>query len=220
MGFLKKLGDAGKKLTLMSEGLDPELMENGLLGLGTIVALEEKHLTVRIGGGDEDDRTCDFTVQVALDNTEPYTTTCTQRVSSAGFDALQPGRGFVAVRVNPDDHSQIALDTRVEPPIVTLPAAGPGDLTTVDILAKGVAARVTVEASAFLRLRNAQGVDMHTIKGAVTLDGQAPYVTQFSNPVPAEGGDLLKPGADLPAKALAENAQAVAIDWAAAKAGS
>lgn len=215
MGLLKKIGDAGKKLSQVSGGVDAELMENGLLGLGTIAEIDEKHLTVSLGGGNEDDRTCAFTVDVALDNTAPFQATCTQRVSSAVFDALQPGRGFVAVRVDPDDHSRIALDTRTDPPVVTLPAAQPGQLTTYDILEQGVPVQVKLAASRFMRMRNAQGVDMYATKFTVLADGRS-WEVQLNQPVPAEGVPLLVEGAELPGKMLAGNDQAVVIDWPAA----
>lgn len=202
------------KVKKAAGGVPSELLENGLLGRGTIADLEETHFSVNDGEGANP--TCIFTVQVALDHTEPFVAKCRQRVMASQLERLRPNQDFVAVRVNPDDHSEIALDLGTEPPIVTLPAAGPDDLTAVDILAKGSNARIAVEASAFLGLRNAQGIDMHTVKFTVTPDGKAPYVTQISNPVPAEAADLLKPGADLPAKVLADNDQAIAIDWAAA----
>jgi hypothetical protein len=211
MGLFKKLGKAAGVVS-------PKLMEHGLLGRGTIAEIDESSLGY--GGGEDDPAAIpvvNFTIEVALDHTEPYVARCRQAISRSALEQLVPHQKFVAVRVNPDDHQEIAIDADEEPPIVTLPAAGPNDLTAVKILGVGVPARVTIEASAFLGLRNADGLDMHAFKTTVTPDGKPSCDVQFSNPVPGDAAALIKDGAELPAKVLADNPNAVAIDWAAAK---
>ena len=70
-----------------------------------------------------------FTVEVSLDNTPRYMATCRQAIRATILPQLLGGGATVAVRVNPDDHTQIALDLATEPPIITVSAAD-GDANT------------------------------------------------------------------------------------------
>src|SRR5882762_9998335 len=85
-----------------------DLMRNGLLGRGLITNIEGTN--VATGVGPDPKHVCIFTLEVALDNVPRYSATCRQAVSQVLLPALASGESFVAVRVNPDDHSEVAID--------------------------------------------------------------------------------------------------------------
>jgi hypothetical protein len=202
-----------KKLQSMAGGVSSELMNNGLLGRGQIVGVEQTRVST--GGDDNPHPVCVFTVQVALDNVAPYEAKCRQSVPMMVLPQLGSGQAVVAVRVNPNDHNEIALDLNTEPPVVTM-AAGSGQETAADILAKGSAARAVIVQSNPLGMKNPAGVDLYGFQLTVMVDGRAPYQIQVGNPVPPEAVPLLYPGSNVPAKAMPGSDNSVAIDWAAA----
>ncbi len=206
MGILKKLaGTVGV--------VSKDVMENGLLGRGQIT--DVKQTLMVMGGGDHPPRVCVFTVQVALDNVPPYEAKCKQRVSQWEIPQLQPGM-VVAVRVNPDDHSEIAIDWQTAPPAVAL-AAQPGQETAADILAKGSPARAVIVQSQPLGMKSPSGLDLYGFQLTMMVDGAAPYQIEVGNPVTPGGVPLIFPGSNLPAKYMANGSpESVAIDWDAA----
>jgi hypothetical protein len=58
-----------------------------------------------------------FTVEVTLDNQDPYEASCRQAVRLKQLPLFQPGKTLVAVRVNPNNPQEIALDLNTEPPV-------------------------------------------------------------------------------------------------------
>ena len=203
-----------KKLKQSVGGVSKELMENGLLGRGQITAAEQTGMTM--GGGENSAPTavvCKFTVQVALDNVPPYEATCKHRVSP--YSILPPGT-VVAVRVNPEDHSEIAIDWEAAPPVVAM-AAQPGQETAADILAKGSPARAVIVQSQPLGMKSPTGLDLYGFQLTIMVDGKAPYQIQVGNPVTPGGVPLLFPGSNVPAKYMPDGGpESVAIDWDAA----
>jgi hypothetical protein len=125
----------------------------------------------------------------------------------------------VAVRVDPRDHSQIALDLATEPPVITV-SGQDGDANTgsaSEILEEGVACRAVIIESLPLGRRNASGVDLYAFSLTVLAEGRAPYQTKLGMPVPPEAVPLLYPGNNLPAKRLPDREDHyVVIDWAQA----
>src|SRR5436305_7960725 len=104
-----------------------ELLQHGLLGRGIIVSVQQTNVST---GADFDPaHVCVFTIEVALDNTPRYTATCRQAVSAMLLPQLMSGEATVAVRVNPNDHSEIAMDLATAPPTVTM-ARDSGDENT------------------------------------------------------------------------------------------
>ncbi len=207
MGILKKLKAS---VGMVSK----DLMEHGLLGQGQITAV--KQTGMQLGGSDNtapDAVVCKFTVQVTLDNAPPFEATCQQRVSP--FSVVQPGM-VVAVRVNPDDHSEIAIDWETAPPSVVM-AAQPGQETAADILAKGSPARAVIVQSQPLGMKSPSGLDLYGFQLTIMIDGTAPYQIEVGNPVTPGGVPLIFPGSNLPAKYMPNAApESVAIDWDAA----
>jgi hypothetical protein len=203
-----------KKLKQFSGSVDKDLLQNGLLGRGTIVEVQQTNVST--GGDDAFSRpVCIFTVEVVLDNVPPYNATCRQSIPITVLPQIVPGQSVVAVRVNPDNHDEIALDLATEPPEVTL-AQGSGQATAADVLARGTPARAVIVQTQPLGVKNPHGVDMHAFVLTVMLDGQKPYQAKVGNPVPDDAVPLLYPGSNLPAKVLPEEPQGVVIDFKAA----
>ena len=203
-----------KKLKQFSGSVDKDLLQNGLLGRGTIVEVQQTNVST--GVDDAFSRpVCIFTVEVVLDNVPPYNATCRQSIPITVLPQIVPGQSVVAVRVNPDNHDEIALDLATEPPEVTL-AQGSGQATAADVLARGTPARAVIVQTQPLGVKNPHGVDMHAFVLTVMLDGQKPYQAKVGNPVPEDAVPLLYPGSNLPAKVLPEEPQGVVIDFKAA----
>jgi hypothetical protein len=202
-----------KKLQNMAGGVSRELMNNGLLGRGQITNVQQT--SVSTGGDDDPHPVCVFTVQVALDNTPVYEATCRQSVPLMVLPQLAGG-AVVAVRVSPDDKSEIALDLATDPPVVAM-AAQDGQETAADILAKGSPARAVIVQSQPLGMKSPAGLDMYGFQLTIMADGKAPYQIQVGNPVTPAGVPLIFPGSNLPAKFMPDGSQeSVAIDWDAA----
>jgi hypothetical protein len=206
MGLLSKMRN-------MTGSVPKKLLENGLLGRGIITGVQQT--SVSTGAEFNPAHVCVFTLEVTLDNVPRYTATCRQAVLATVLPQLMSGGATVAVRVNPDDHSEVALSLGEEPPTVTMAATGdPKTGSAAEILADGVDCRAVIVQSQPLGTRNQKGVDMYAFLLTVMLDGRAPYQVQVGNPVPAEAVPLLYPGNNVPAKTLPERGdQYIVIDW-------
>jgi hypothetical protein len=111
-------------LRKMTGGTDKKLLKTGLLGRGIITDVDLTGTTVQSGNGLVQ-RKCVFTVEVSLDDREPYMATCNQRIPEIQIPQIQPGATTVAVRADPNDLTQIALDLTTQPPWSRLrPAQG------------------------------------------------------------------------------------------------
>jgi len=202
-----------KKLKSLAGSVSSELMNSPLVGRGQIVGVEQTNVST--GGETNPSPVCIFTVEVALDGTPAYQATCRQAVPMMVLPQLASGGAVVAVRVNPEDHNEIALDLSIEAPVVQL-TAQPGQETAADILAKGNPARAVIVQSSPLGMKNPAGLDMYGFQLTVMEDGKAPRQIQVGLPVTPEGVPLIFPGSNLPAKAMPEGDESVAIDWPAA----
>ena len=215
MGLFKNLKE---KMQDLAGSVPKELMEHGLLGRGQITNVQQTN--VSRGGSSDDsddgDPVCILTVQVMLDNEPPYEATCRQVVSRYVLPQLMTGAAVGAVRVDPNDHSHIAIDFNTEPPTVAL-AAQPGQETAADILSKGKPARAVIVQSQPLGMKNPAGLDLYAFVLTIMVDGKAPYQIQVGNPVTPAGVPLIFPGSNLPAKYNPDGQpESVAIDWDAA----
>ena len=204
MGLFKKLKRFG--------GTPPQkLMESGRLARGVILGIETTPLSSGPDGSPIP--ICKFTVEVTLDNTPSYEVECRQAVSYQAIGRMIPGQTVVAVRVDPNDPNEIALDLNTPPPTVTMQRQDGG---AAEVLARGVPVRAVIVATQPMWLRNPEGLDIHAFQLSVMQDGRAPRETRVANPVPPEARSLLVVGANLPAKVLPEEPDGVAIDWSAA----
>ena len=203
-----------KKLQSLAGGVSSELMNNGLLGRGQITNVQQTNVST--GGEGNESPVCIFTVQVALDNVPPYEATCRQAVPMMVLPQLASGGAVVAVRVNPNNQQEIALDLNTEAPVVSM-AAQPGQETAADILAKGKPARAVIVQSQALGMKSPKGLDMYGFQLTIMVEGKAPYQIQVGNPVTPGGVPLIFPGSNLPAKYMPDQQpESVAIDWDAA----
>ena len=200
-----------------STGSVPEdLLKNGLLGRGVVVSVQQTSTST---GPDSDPaHVCVFTVEVALDAVPRFSARCRQAVRAATLPQLMLPEAAVAVRVDPDDHSRIALSLDEAPPAVTNNGSGAADVRSVArILEEGVPCRALIVRVQALGLRSTSGHDLYAFVLTVMAKGRRPYQTHVGNPVPAEALALLYPGNTVPAKRLPDGKDyEVAIDWAAA----
>jgi hypothetical protein len=124
----------------------------------------------------------------------------------------------VAVRANPDDVTQVALDFSSEPPVVTTPGASANN-SAAEILATGHPGQAVIVGSQALGKRTPAGVDMYAYSLTVMPDGKDPYQIQVGNPTPPAALPFLFPGSRVPVK-IGTDPNAVVIDWDAAVAAS
>jgi hypothetical protein len=233
MGFFKKVG--------ASVGhVDKHLLKTGMLARGAIV--ECKPTGMGIGGdssGNGAERVCDVTVDVSgLPDRATYRATCKHPIPLIYLPQMQMEGATVAVRVDPGDPQNIALDLANQPPDAPEEAAGSVTIATPDgavevpthaspvkgseILARGTPCRASLLMTMPLGSKSDSGLEMIGLILSVALPGGQPYQAQIGLGVPAEAMVLLFPGSDLPARALEEwlrnpgPPDMVTIDWDAA----
>jgi len=182
-----------KKFKQMTGSVDKDLLKNGLLGRGVIVEVQQTNVST--GGDDAFSR-------------------CRQSVPITVLPQFVPGQTVAAVRVNPDNHDEIALDLATEPPEVTI-AQGQG-ASAAEVLERGDPVRAVIVQTQPMGMKNQQGVDVHAFVLTVMRGGQKPYQSKVGNPVPEDAVPLLFNGSNLPAKVLPEEPEGVAIDFKAA----
>jgi hypothetical protein len=204
MGFLRKL----------TGGTDNKLLETGLLGRGLILDFKPTGTTVQMGNGLVQ-RSCNFTIRVSLDDKQPYDATCKQRIPEVYIPQFQPGSSEVAVRANPENLEDIAIDFAHQPPTVTM-AATPGQTTAAELLATGRPAKAVIVQSQPLGKKSPTGVDVYAFVLTIMVEGEAPYQITVGNPCPPEALPLLFPGSKVPVKLGSNGPNEVAIDWAEA----
>ncbi len=165
MGFLNKMRN-------LTGSVPKELLEGGLLGRGIIVSVQQT--SVSTGADFDPAHVCVFTVEVALDNEPRYTATCRQAVRATILPQLMMPGATVAVRVDQQDHSRIALSLGEQPPVVTI-AATPGDPKTgsaARILEYGEPCTAVIVETQPLGMRNPKGDDMYAFLLTVMADGR------------------------------------------------
>jgi len=203
------------KMKELSGNVPDELLNNGLLGRGILTDVVVTDVSV---GYVDPALVCDITAEVMLDNVAPYTATCRQGIPTSVVPQLRSGGATVAVRVNPDDHSQIALSLGEEPPTVTL-AAGQGEKTgsAAEVLENGESCRAVIVESRPLGAKSPAGDDVYAFVLTVMAEGEPPYQVQVGNAVPASGVPLIYPGSTVPAKRIPDRGpDCVVVDWLAA----
>jgi hypothetical protein len=157
---------------------------------------------------------CAVTVKVRLvDGTSPYQATFSAKVVQQRADLLAAGRTIVAVRVDPDDHSQVTISWTEDPPVVTV-----SDPELIEPPARasrdGEPCRIVVLNHARELMKTPDGEELYGSKVRVTSDGSE---LQIDLLVPDEAVALLQDGKELPAKRLASEPNVVAVDWNAAR---
>lgn len=201
------------KMRNLTGSVPKELLENGLLGRGIIVSVQQT--SVSTGADFNPAHVCVFTVEVALDNVPRYAATCRQAVLATILPQLMVPGATVAVRVDPEDHSRIALSLAEQPPTVTMAASGDANTSSAArILEQGVPCKAVIVETQPLGMRSPKGDDMYAFLLTVMAEGRAPYQIQVGNPVPAAALPLLYPGNTVPAKRMeGGDDREVVIDW-------
>ena len=196
-------------------GVDKKLLETGLPGRGIITDVKLTGTTIQTGNGLVQ-RSCIFTMEVSLDGKDPYTASCKQRIPEIQIAQIQPGASTVAVRANPDDLTQVAIDFNSEAPTVTTPA-GQGNHSAAEILATGQPARAVIVEWQPIGKKNPAGVDIYAYGLTVMPEGKDPYQIQGGNPTPPAALPFLFAGSHVPVK-IGSDPNAVVIDWDQAQA--
>jgi hypothetical protein len=208
MGLFSKMRD-------LTGSVPKELLNEGLLGRGIIVGVQQT--SVSTGADFNPSHVCVFTVEVALDNVPRYTATCRQAVNAVVLPQLMTRGATVAVRVDRNDNSRIALSLGEEPPTVTIANSGENTGSAAQILEQGLPCKAVIVESQPLGMRNPKGDDMYAFSLTIIADGRPPYQIQVGNPVPAAAVPLLYPGNTVPAKRMPDgDDRRLAIDWEAA----
>ncbi len=204
------------KMRNLTGSVPKELLERGLLGRGIVVGIEQTKVST---GADFDPaHVCIFTLEVALDNEPRYTATCRQAVRATNLPRLMTAGTTVAVRVDPDDHSRVALSLGEEPPTVTMASSGdPNTGSAARILDLGEPCKAVIVEAQALGMRSSTGKDMYAFTLTVIAEGRPPYQIQVGNPVPAAALPLVYPGSTVPAKRMPDgDDRELVIDWDAA----
>jgi hypothetical protein len=147
------------KMRSFTGSVPKELLEEGLLGRGIIVSIQQTGVST---GADFDPaHVCVFTVEVALDDVPRYTATCRQAVRATILPRLMMPGATVAVRVDPTDHSRIALSLGEEPPTVTAASGGPNTGSAARILELGVPCKAVIVQTQPLGMRRPRRLELH-----------------------------------------------------------
>jgi hypothetical protein len=204
------------KMRNLTGSVPQDLLDNGLLGRGIIVSI--KQTSVSTGVDFDPSHVCVFEVEVSLDNEPRYMATCRQAVRATVLPQLAMPNASVAVRVDPRDHSRIALSLGEQPPTVTMASSGdPNTGSAARILEYGAPCKAVIVQSQPMGMRSSSGQDMYAFVLTVMADGRPPYQIQVGNPVPANAVPLVYPGSTVPAKRMPDGDEhEVVIDWDAA----
>jgi hypothetical protein len=195
---------------------DNSVLQNGILGRGEITNLTMSGMTLQTGNGLVE-RKCTITANVFIDNTPMFVATIVQRVQEIVIPQLSSGSAVVAVRVDPADHSKVAIDFSSEVPEVTLARTTDNAHSAAYLLANGKPIKVVLVANQPLGKKNADGVEMYALQLTAYEGVDTPYQLTVGNPVPATALPLLFPGSKLHAR-LGDDPNSVVVDWAAGSA--
>jgi hypothetical protein len=192
---------------------DSSVIQNGILGRGEITGLTMSGMTLQSGNGLVE-RKCTINVNVYIDNVPMFPATVVQRVQEITIPQLSSGDAVVAVRVDPNDHTKVAIDFSSEVPEVTLAAATDNIHSAAYVLANGKPITVVLVGDQPLGKKNAEGIEMYALQLTIATGVPTPYQIMVGNPVPASALPLLYPGSKLHAK-LGDDPNSVVVDWAA-----
>ena len=160
-----------------------------------------------------EERTCTFHLRIMSDGQQPYEAQVSQRVPEIHIPQLQQPGVVVAVRVDPANPQNIAIDFATQPPEVRLPEST-GKGSAADILATGKPIVVVLVANQAIGVQNSKGDPVHALTLTIAEGVPTPYQIQVGNAVPAGALPLVYPGSKLHAK-LGDGPNDVVVDWAA-----
>jgi hypothetical protein len=192
---------------------DSSVIQNGILGRGEITNVTMSGMTLQTGNGLVE-RKCTITANVFLDNTPMFEAMIVQRVQEIVIPQLSSGSAVVAVRVDPSDHSRVAIAFGTPVPEVTLARSSDTAHSAAYLLEHGTPVKVVLVGDQPLGKKNADGIEMYALQLTVYQGVPAPYQLMVGNPVPASALPLLFPGSRLNAR-LGDDPNSVVVDWAA-----
>lgn len=192
---------------------DNSVIQNGILGRGEITNVQMSGMTLQSGNGLVE-RKCTITANVYIDNTPMFVATIVQRVQEILLPQLSSGSAVVAVRVDPNDHSRVAIDFGTEVPEVTLARTTDNAHSAAYLLEHGKPIKVVLVGDQPLGKKNADGIEMYALQLTAYEGVDTPYQLMVGNPVPATALPLLFPGSKLNAR-LGDDPSSVVVDWAA-----
>jgi hypothetical protein len=182
--------------------LPPDLAANGIRGRGSCVAVQKapEGNLVR----------CQISVKVRLvDGTPPYDASCDTLLPPERADKLVPRHSLFPVCADRNNHMRIALVPGEPTPVVALSDAGPLD-PALRALSDGDPCQVTILEYARQYLRVPNGEEVYAVK--VQVDGTT---AEAMMPVPDGFAPLVQAGRQVPAKRIAYEPKALAINWSA-----
>ena len=185
------------KMRNLAGSVPKELLENGLLGRGIIVSIQQT--SVSTGVDFDPSHVCVFTVEVALDNVPRYTATCRQAVRATVLPQLMMPGATVAVRVDPNEHSRIALSLGGGTADGDDGELGrPEHGSAPRILEHGVPCKAVIVQSQPMGMRNRRGNDMYAFVLTVHGRGDAALPDPGRQSGPGDALPLMYPGNTLP----------------------
>jgi hypothetical protein len=209
MGLFDSIAKGFRDLT---GGVDSELIATGVLARGEVLGLTPSGTTLTVGNGLVE-RNCEFVLNVIMDGQQPFQATVSQRIQEVMLSQLSAPNVILAVRVDPADHSRVAIDFASQPPEVNLPAStGPG--SAAYILEHGKPITVVLVANNPVGVNNSKGDPIHALTLTIATGVDTPYQIQVGNAVPASALPLVYPGSKLHAK-LGDGPNDVVVDWSA-----
>jgi hypothetical protein len=192
---------------------DSAVIANGTLGRGEITSVQMTGMTLQSGNGLVE-RKCTIEMNVFLDDVPMFPATVIQRVQEILIPQLSSGSAVVAVRVDPADHTKVAIDFDSAVPEVTLARPTDQKNTAAWLLANGKPIKVVLVGDQPLGKKNADGIEMYALQLTAYEGVATPYQLMVGNPVPATALPLLYPGSKLNAR-LGDEPNSVVVDWAA-----
>ena len=204
------------KLKHLAGGVDKEVLESGVPAQAVLLGVRPTGTTIEVGNGLVE-RVCEFAVQVIPDGTPEYRAVVRQRIPEIMLARIQPGVTRVAAKVHPQDAQRIALDFAAPPPSVRFSAGGDPQHSAAHVLANGERGDAVIVSGAPLNMTNAQGVPLYAFElTVIPASGGNPFQAKTGMPTPPGALPLIFPGSRVPVRYLAENPNAVVIDWASA----
>lgn len=168
-----------KRMKVLAGDVDPQLLANGELGRAVVTGLDRTG--VFAGPADFDARqVCVVTLDVRLDNQPMFTAEVRQQIATPDLAQIVPGHSIVAVRVDPTDHSKVAIDLSTPPPVVTIPSSDA--VTAASILAAGKPVRAVIVNSDPMYAKNVEGVEIYAFKLTILADGSPPRPVRRRQP--------------------------------------
>ena len=208
MGFFDELAQGFRDLT---GGVDEQLIATGIPARADITSMTLSNTTITIMNGLEE-RICTVALRVTIDGESPYEATVSQRVPEIHIPALQQPGVALAVRVDPADHSRVAIEFDAQAPNVRMAQqTGPG--SAAHILANGTPITVVLTGFKPLGMTNHAGDPVYALSLTVTDGVPQPYQIEVGNAAPASALPLVYPGSKLHAR-LGDHPNAVVVDWA------